>query len=109
MFEPKDHYWKLAKKEGFRSRAAYKLIEIQKRFQILKKGDHVLDLGCAPGGWLQVIAPQVGTGGKVVGLDRLPVKTFHFQQVTVIRGNINDKDILKEIKGITSGRRRYLS
>ncbi len=103
MFEPKDHYWKQAKQKGYRSRAAYKLIEIQKRFKIFKKGDYVLDLGCAPGGWIQVIAPQVGTTGKVVGLDRLSVKAFSFPQVSLVKGDIADVELQERIRNIFSG------
>lgn len=74
MYQRKDHFYKRAKKEGYASRAAYKLLEIQKKYKILKPGDTVLDLGCAPGGWLQVAAQIVGPKGKVIGIDRLPLK-----------------------------------
>ncbi len=103
MFERKDHYWKQAKQKGYRSRAAYKLIEIQKRFQIFKKGDYVLDLGCAPGGWVQVVAPQVGTKGKVIGLDRLPVKAFSFPHVVLVKGDIEDVEQKERIQGLFAG------
>ena len=65
----RDPYAKRAKREDYRSRAAYKLIQINKRFRVLHKGDIVLDLGCAPGGWSQVAARIVGPTGQVVGVD----------------------------------------
>ncbi len=64
-----DFFFKEAKREGYRSRAAYKLIEIDDKRHVLRKGDTVLDLGCAPGSWLQVIAKRVGSKGKVIGVD----------------------------------------
>ncbi len=71
-----DPYVARAKREGYRSRSAYKLIEIEARYHILKRGQKVVDLGAAPGGWSQVAAAKVGGGegtGKVLGIDLLPV------------------------------------
>jgi len=90
MYQRKDHYWKKAKKEGYRSRAAYKLIEIQKSYGILRRGDRVLDLGCAPGGWLQVIAREVGASGRVFGVDRLHVAPLPMACVELLQGDLLD-------------------
>jgi 23S rRNA (uridine2552-2'-O)-methyltransferase len=68
-YDRKDHYHQRAKREGFRSRAAYKLLEIQKSHRLLRAGQRVIDLGCWPGGWLQVAAQAVGAKGRVVGVD----------------------------------------
>jgi 23S rRNA (uridine2552-2'-O)-methyltransferase len=68
-----DPYVVRAKREGFRSRAAYKLIEIDDKAHVLKKGARVIDLGAAPGGWSQVVAMRVGTRGRVVAIDVLPM------------------------------------
>lgn len=68
-----DPYVARAKKDGLRSRAAYKFIEIDDRFQLLKPGARVLDLGAAPGGWTQIAVKRVGPRGRVVGIDLLPV------------------------------------
>ena len=68
-YQRKDHLHQKAKKEGLRSRAAYKLEEIQKQFRILEKGHRVLDLGCWPGGWMEVAVRLVGGKGQVVGID----------------------------------------
>ena len=69
-----DPYVAEAKRRGFRSRAAFKLEQLDKRFQLLKKGAKVVDLGCAPGGWLQIAVEKVGDKGRVVGIDLLPVE-----------------------------------
>jgi len=69
----KDPYRKLAREEGYKSRAAYKLLENVKKYQLIKPGDVVLDFGAAPGGWLQVAAEAAGERGLVVGVDLEPV------------------------------------
>ncbi|MFO0833575.1 MAG: RlmE family RNA methyltransferase [Phycisphaerales bacterium] len=64
-----DRYFKQAKAEGYVARSAYKLLEINEKFRIVRAGDRVLDLGCAPGSWMQVAAKTVGNKGLVVGVD----------------------------------------
>jgi len=68
-YQRKDRFHQRAKREGYRSRAAYKLAEIQSRERLLRPGQRVADLGCWPGGWLQVAAEAVGARGRVVGVD----------------------------------------
>jgi 23S rRNA (uridine2552-2'-O)-methyltransferase len=68
-YDRKDHYHQRAKAEGYRSRAAYKLMEIDDAQRLLRRGARVADLGCWPGGWLQVAAERVGVEGRVVGVD----------------------------------------
>jgi len=68
-----DHYTRRAKKERYPARSVYKLQELQKRFKLIKSGDRVLDLGCAPGSWTLYAAKLVGPNGKVVGIDLQPV------------------------------------
>jgi len=65
--DQKDHYYRKAKEEGYRARSAYKLLQINEKFHVIKKGDSVVDLGAAPGGWLQVA--QKLSGGRIVGVD----------------------------------------
>ncbi|MDQ1261008.1 MAG: rRNA (uridine2552-2-O)-methyltransferase [Euryarchaeota archaeon] len=65
--DQKDYYYRLAKQEGYRARSAYKLLQINEKFHIIKRGDSVVDLGAAPGGWLQVAAKL--SGGNIVGVD----------------------------------------
>lgn len=68
-----DPYVARAKREGYRSRAAFKLLEIDEKYHILKSGQRIVDLGAAPGGWSQIAAKKVGPKGKVVGIDLLPI------------------------------------
>jgi 23S rRNA (uridine2552-2'-O)-methyltransferase len=68
-----DPYVARAKREGYRSRAAFKLLEIDEKYNILKPGQRIVDLGAAPGGWSQIAAKKVGPKGKVVGIDLLPI------------------------------------
>ncbi|HEX8440997.1 MAG TPA: RlmE family RNA methyltransferase [Archangium sp.] len=75
-YRPKDHYFKKAKQEGLRARSAFKVDEILKRFPFLKKGASVLDLGAAPGGFLQILADAVGANGRVIGVDIVPIRPF---------------------------------
>lgn len=98
-----DPYYKKAKKLGFRSRAALKLLEISNRYHIIKEGDVVLDLGAAPGGWLQVARKIVGERGKVIGVDLSPIRPLDYENVFFIRGDIRDSNIIKKIIEI-SGR-----
>ncbi|MGK2859387.1 MAG: RlmE family RNA methyltransferase [Thermoanaerobaculia bacterium] len=70
----RDRFHQKAKREGFAARAVYKLEEIDDKFHIFKPGDRVLDLGCAPGSWLQFARTKVGDRGVLVGLDRTPLK-----------------------------------
>ena len=109
MYKRKDHYYKKAKQEGYRSRAAYKLLEIQKKHRLFRRGDRVLDLGCAPGGWLQVIAAEVGPRGKVLGVDRLPVKPLPFKWVTVERGDIRDAAFCEHFRSVIPGKVRVVT
>ena len=93
-YNRKDHLHQRAKKEGLRSRAAYKLDEIQKQFKILSKGQRVADLGCWPGGWLEGAAKMVGPKGRLVGVDRAQVDPpILLPNVTALVGDLEDADI----------------
>ncbi len=72
-YNPQDHYFKMAKKEGYLARSAYKLDEIQKRWRVIRAGAKVLDLGCAPGSWSQVALKILGPKGFLRGIDLKPV------------------------------------
>ena len=91
----KDHYRRLAHEQGFRSRAAYKLKEINKSYRIIGPGSYVLDLGCAPGGWSQVAQKISGNQGKVLGVDMSFVEEI--PNVKIIQGNIEESSIVNEI------------
>lgn len=73
-YKPKDHFFKKAHAEGLRARSAFKIEEIAKRFSIFKKGQAVLDLGAAPGGFLQIIVSEVGPTGTVIGVDLADIR-----------------------------------
>jgi 23S rRNA (uridine2552-2'-O)-methyltransferase len=103
IYERKDHYYKKAKKEGLASRAVYKLEEIDQQFHLIKQGARVLDLGCAPGGWLQFLAKKVGSQGKVVGVDLLEVKNPLPTHVTIVQGDITRSDIQEQCIRLLGG------
>ncbi|MCI0570502.1 MAG: RlmE family RNA methyltransferase [Myxococcaceae bacterium] len=75
-YRPKDHFFQKAKTEGYRARSAFKMEELANRFHVLRKGARVLDLGAAPGGFLQVISDAVGPTGMAVGVDIVPIRPF---------------------------------
>ncbi|MGE6759537.1 SAM-dependent methyltransferase [Corallococcus interemptor] len=82
-YRPKDHYFQKAKQEGLRARSAFKVDEILKRFPgSVKKGAAVLDLGAAPGGFLQILADAVGMNGRVIGVDIVAIRPFSQKWVT---------------------------
>lgn len=83
-----DHYSRQARKERFPARSVYKLKEIQQKYQIIKKGDRVLDLGCAPGSWLIYAAEVTGQAGAVVGIDLQPMTVQLPVQVSVHRVDV---------------------
>jgi len=97
-----DPFVQLAQKEGYRSRAAYKLLEIDAKDHLLKPGMVVVDLGATPGGWSQVAAHKVGRSGKVVGLDLLPLDPI--AGVDFIQGDFRDDVVLKQLEELLQGR-----
>jgi 23S rRNA (uridine2552-2'-O)-methyltransferase len=92
----RDQYRKLAKDQGYRTRASYKLLELNKKFNILKQNDTILDIGCAPGGWLQVSKKYSGLNGKVFGIDLIPIKPI--PGTSVIQANVEDPNVVQIIK-----------
>jgi 23S rRNA (uridine2552-2'-O)-methyltransferase len=96
-YNPHDRYFHKAKQEGYRSRAAYKLLELQQRYHLLRPGDRVVDLGAAPGGWLQVAAKIVGPKGKVVGVDLQPIEPLR-ESVALVEGDVQGIDIQEQIR-----------
>jgi len=102
-YKPHDHYFKKAKQEGYRSRAAYKLVELQRRFRVMKPGDFVVDLGAAPGGWLQVAAEIVGPAGKVIGVDLQPIETFREPNIIFLQGDITTAETRAKINDLLGG------
>src|ERR1043166_6205850 len=99
-YQPKDAFYRRAKKEGYRSRAAYKLVELARRFRLIKSGDRVVDLGAAPGGWLQVASELAGAKGKVVGIDLQPIAPLGINVVTM-QGDATAPEWQGEVKNRT--------
>ena len=104
----KDHYYNKAKQEGYRARSAYKLKQLDETTGLLGEGRTVVDLGAAPGGWLQVAAERVGERGTVVGVDGQRIKELDDPEATVafVRGDITEdstKDDIRETVAETTG------
>jgi 23S rRNA (uridine2552-2'-O)-methyltransferase len=97
-----DPFVQLAQKDGYRSRAAYKLLEIDAKDHLLKPGTVVVDLGATPGGWSQVSAAKVGRGGKVVALDLLPLDPL--AGVEFIQGDFREDAVLRQLEGLLQGK-----
>ena len=103
-YERKDHFYRRAKSEGFRSRAAYKLAEIQRAQQLLCPGDRVVDLGCWPGGWLQVASAAVGPTGRVVGVDLAAIDSpLENENVIALCGDIAEASVAEAILAALGG------
>jgi 23S rRNA (uridine2552-2'-O)-methyltransferase len=96
----KDQFRRLARDQGYRSRSAFKLKQLNESYRILNKGHCVVDIGCAPGGWLQVALSEVGHKGKVIGIDIKKVEPL--TEAFVIQGNIEDEDIINSILKISN-------
>lgn len=97
-----DHYVHLAKKEGYRARAAYKLLEINEKDRIIQAGTVLADLGSAPGSWSQVAAKLVGSRGKVFALDILPMQPIN--GVDFIQGDFRENEVLAEFENLLENR-----
>jgi 23S rRNA (uridine2552-2'-O)-methyltransferase len=109
VYNRKDHYHQRAKREGFRSRAAYKLLELQQSHRILRAGQKVIDLGCWPGGWLQVAAQAVGPKGRVVGVDLAEIDPpLDIANVVSFTADLTQPTAIEEIIGHLGGRAQLL-
>lgn len=96
-----DEYVKRAQQEGYRSRAIYKLMEINERDQLLKPGTVVVDLGAAPGGWAEYARQRLGRSGRVVALDILPMDPL--PGVDILQGDFTDQAVLDRLNGVLGG------
>ncbi len=97
-----DPYVKQAKKAGYRSRAVFKLLEIQEKRRIIKPGQIIVDLGAAPGGWAQVAVPMVGRKGAVIAMDILPMDPI--EGVDFIQGDFSEQDVHDQLLATINGR-----
>jgi len=97
----KDNFVKQAQNDGYRSRAAYKLLELNEKDKLFKPGMCVVDIGAAPGGWSQVAATMVGEKGRIIALDILPMDSF--AQVEFIQGDFTEDSVFNELMGTLNG------
>jgi 23S rRNA (uridine2552-2'-O)-methyltransferase len=86
----RDPYHRRARAEGYRARSAYKLAELDRRFGLLRRGDYVVDLGAAPGGWLQVILERIGPQGRAVGVDLTPIAPLPAPNLYLLEADVRD-------------------
>lgn len=91
----KDQFRRLAREQGYRSRSAFKLKQINESYKVLNRGNCVVDIGCAPGGWIQIALSEVGPKGKVIGIDIKKIEPL--TKAFVIQGNIQDEEIINSI------------
>jgi 23S rRNA (uridine2552-2'-O)-methyltransferase len=96
-----DPYVAAAHREGYRSRAAFKLIELDQRFHLLRPGRRIVDLGCAPGGWTQVAVERVGPRGRVVGVDLAEMAPL--AGATLLRADLRDAEVEAAIRAALRG------
>jgi 23S rRNA (uridine2552-2'-O)-methyltransferase len=99
----RDLYRRLAREQGYKSRAAFKLIEANERYGFLRSGVKVLDLGAAPGGWLQVASELVGPAGLVVGIDTSPIRLKE-KNVVSAKMDVNDATLVPKVMELLGGR-----
>ncbi|TMA54912.1 MAG: RlmE family RNA methyltransferase [Deltaproteobacteria bacterium] len=86
----RDPYHRLARAEGFRARSAYKLAELDRRFGLLGRGDYVVELGAAPGGWLQIVLERVGPQGRAVGVDLTPITPLAAPNLYLLEADVRE-------------------
>ena len=86
-----EHFYRMAKRRGYRSRAAFKLKQLNGRYGLLRRGDVVVDLGAAPGGWLQAARERVGGEGFVLGVDLQPITKLPYENVRTLVADITDE------------------
>ncbi len=100
----RDYYYKKAKREKYRSRAAYKLLEAIEKYGFIRDGDVVIDLGAAPGGWMQAARKTVGENGYVLGIDFKSIEPFPEENVRQLEGDITDAETLRQINDLVPRR-----
>ena len=102
-YKRKDHLYQEAKNTGLRSRAAFKLQELQKRCKLIERDYKIIDLGAWPGGWLQIAAQFVGPKGLVVGIDLKQIDEIASSQIRTLIGDVADEQIIREALEIAEG------
>lgn len=100
-YRRRDPFYLRAKKEGYRSRAAYKLLDLVRRAPRVRRGARVLELGCWPGGWLQVLCREVGAEGRVVGVDIEEIEPL--PGVVFVHGDFSEPRVVERIAAALGG------
>lgn len=100
----KEEYYKKAKQQDYRSRASFKLLQLNRKYKIIKNGDSVVDLGAAPGGWSQVALELVGEDGLVIAVDLNWIKPFPEENFWAIKGDFTAEETLEEIRRTLQGK-----
>jgi 23S rRNA (uridine2552-2'-O)-methyltransferase len=99
----REHYYKKAKQTGYRARSAFKLLQINNKFNIIKKNDLVIDLGAAPGGWSQVAKQIVGENGTVVGIDLSSIKAI--EGIVFLQGDMTQEESINRLRKVIGDRK----
>jgi 23S rRNA (uridine2552-2'-O)-methyltransferase len=94
----REYYYKKAKEENYRSRATYKLVQANEKYQFIKRNDIIVDLGAAPGGWIQAARKMTGKNGFVLGVDLKPIEPFTQEYIRTIIADFTEPDIVEEIR-----------
>jgi 23S rRNA (uridine2552-2'-O)-methyltransferase len=97
-----ERYFQMAKQEGYRARSAYKLLQIQERFRVVRPGDVVVDLGAAPGSWSQVLVNLVGNRGKIIAVDLQVIEAI--PGVITLQGDMTDGEVQRQVMVLAGGR-----
>ena len=104
-YQRKDHYYKAAQDSGYRGRAAFKLLEINKKYGILRRGMKVLDVGAWPGSWIQVASRAVGHSGLVVGIDLKEIEhAQNWENVETVAGDAGDDEVIERVQQLAQGK-----
>jgi len=102
-YKRKDRFYSEAKEQGYRSRASFKLVEAQKKYKLIKPGMKVLDLGCWPGGWLQIASQLAGEKGVVVGVDVVETEYLAESNVITLQGDAGSRETLQQCLNASAG------
>ena len=94
----RDYFYKKAKEEKYRSRASYKLAQANNKYSFMKYGDVVIDLGAAPGGWIQVAKKIIGNKGFILGIDLRPIEPFPQSYIRTIVGDMTEQETRQQIQ-----------
>lgn len=103
MYNRKDSYYKKAKDEGYKSRAAYKLIELNKKYNIIRSGNRVLDCGAAPGGWSQVALKLTGPAGLVAAVDLEAITGINDKNFIFFQGDMTSAEMFDKVSQVAPG------